>query len=171
LRQRLTERYGERLAGVLSCYDRIIVTGTLPGVCYAHDAARFRARSTSHSVGPYGARSACRGAPPKYPFETEAGAILCRSPFAIKDAKAALGVQDKDWFDKTGCVRAASGLRVVLIEAPLAASSIGGPSPSSNLPWGVRVYSPDKETAPAARRSARADCKCSPCICYWRRRR
>jgi hypothetical protein len=29
LRQPLTERYRERLAGVLSCYDRIIVTGTL----------------------------------------------------------------------------------------------------------------------------------------------
>jgi len=35
LRQPLTERYRERLAGVLSCYDRIIVTGTLPGSCYA----------------------------------------------------------------------------------------------------------------------------------------
>jgi hypothetical protein len=34
-RQLLTERYRERLAGVLSCYDRIIVTGTLPGACYA----------------------------------------------------------------------------------------------------------------------------------------
>jgi hypothetical protein len=35
LKQPLTERYRERLAGVLSCYDRIIVTGTLPGACYA----------------------------------------------------------------------------------------------------------------------------------------
>ena len=35
LRRLLSERYRERLAGVLSCYDRIIVTGTLPGVCYA----------------------------------------------------------------------------------------------------------------------------------------
>jgi hypothetical protein len=35
LRQPLTERYRERLAGVLSCYDRIIVAGTLPGACYA----------------------------------------------------------------------------------------------------------------------------------------
>ncbi len=31
----LTERYGEHLAGVLSCYDRVLITGTLPGVCYA----------------------------------------------------------------------------------------------------------------------------------------
>ena len=35
MRRLLSERYRERLAGVLSCYDRIIVTGTLPGVCYA----------------------------------------------------------------------------------------------------------------------------------------
>jgi hypothetical protein len=33
--QLLTERYRERLVGVLSCYDRIIITGTLPGACYA----------------------------------------------------------------------------------------------------------------------------------------
>lgn len=29
----LTERYRDRLAGVLSCYDRIVMTGTLPGIC------------------------------------------------------------------------------------------------------------------------------------------
>jgi|SRR5215831_7015595 len=33
--QALTERYGEHLAGMLSCYDRILITGTLPNVCYA----------------------------------------------------------------------------------------------------------------------------------------
>ena len=31
----LTDRYHERLAGTLSCYDRIVITGTLPGACYA----------------------------------------------------------------------------------------------------------------------------------------
>ncbi len=31
----LTQRYTANLHGVLSCYDRIIVTGTLPGACYA----------------------------------------------------------------------------------------------------------------------------------------
>jgi hypothetical protein len=41
LRQRLTERYRERLAGVLFCYDRIIVTGTLPGACYAKGMMGF----------------------------------------------------------------------------------------------------------------------------------
>ncbi len=28
----LVERYGERISGVLSCYDRIVVIGTLPTV-------------------------------------------------------------------------------------------------------------------------------------------
>ena len=37
----LTERYAERLAGVLSCYDRIVITGTLPGVCYAQGMTSF----------------------------------------------------------------------------------------------------------------------------------
>jgi len=41
LRRLLTERYRERLAGVLSCYDRIIVTGTLPGACYAKGMTAF----------------------------------------------------------------------------------------------------------------------------------
>ena len=31
----LTDRYAANLHGELSCYDRIIVTGTLPGACYA----------------------------------------------------------------------------------------------------------------------------------------
>lgn len=37
----LTERYRERLAGVLSCYDRMVITGTLPGACYAGGMTRF----------------------------------------------------------------------------------------------------------------------------------
>jgi hypothetical protein len=41
LRQPLTERYRERLPRVLSCYDRIIVTGTLPGACYAKGMTGF----------------------------------------------------------------------------------------------------------------------------------
>ena len=31
----LMERYDDRIAGVLSCYDRVVITGTLPVVCYA----------------------------------------------------------------------------------------------------------------------------------------
>jgi len=31
----LTERYRDKIEGVLSCYDRIVITGTLPQLCYA----------------------------------------------------------------------------------------------------------------------------------------
>src|SRR5215211_1030866 len=31
----LTERYGDQIAGVLSCFDRVVITGTLPEICYA----------------------------------------------------------------------------------------------------------------------------------------
>lgn len=31
----LTERHADEIAGVLSCYDRIRIVGTLPGLCYA----------------------------------------------------------------------------------------------------------------------------------------
>ena len=37
----LAERYAPNLHGVLSCYDRIIVTGTLPGACYAGGMTSF----------------------------------------------------------------------------------------------------------------------------------
>jgi hypothetical protein len=37
----LIERYDDRIAGVLSCYDRVVVTGTLPTVCYADGMTRF----------------------------------------------------------------------------------------------------------------------------------
>src|SRR5271165_1024406 len=39
--QSLTERYDDRIAGVLSCYDRVVITGTLPGVCYAGGMTRY----------------------------------------------------------------------------------------------------------------------------------
>lgn len=37
----LTTRYEDQLAGVLSCYDRIVITGTLPGACYAAGMTSF----------------------------------------------------------------------------------------------------------------------------------
>src|SRR3984957_5488750 len=37
----LSQRYDERIAGVLSCYDRIVITGTLPTVCYAQGMTGF----------------------------------------------------------------------------------------------------------------------------------
>jgi hypothetical protein len=39
--QSLTERYGDRIAGVLSCYDRVVITGTVPVICYAEGMTRF----------------------------------------------------------------------------------------------------------------------------------
>ena len=41
--QHLIERYGNGLRGVLSCYDRMVVTGTLPQACYAAGMTSFLA--------------------------------------------------------------------------------------------------------------------------------
>ena len=37
----LEERYDDRIAGVLNCYDRVVITGTLPTVCYAEGMTGF----------------------------------------------------------------------------------------------------------------------------------
>jgi hypothetical protein len=39
--QSLTERYDDRIAEVLSCYDRVVITGTVPVICYAEGMTRF----------------------------------------------------------------------------------------------------------------------------------
>jgi hypothetical protein len=39
--QALTERYADGIGGVLSCYDRLVITGTLPTVCYAEGMTRY----------------------------------------------------------------------------------------------------------------------------------
>jgi hypothetical protein len=39
--QSLTDRCGDRIAGVLSCYDRVVITGTVPVICYAEGMTRF----------------------------------------------------------------------------------------------------------------------------------
>ncbi|HET6236846.1 MAG TPA: hypothetical protein VFE41_18070, partial [Acetobacteraceae bacterium] len=31
----------DRIAGILSCYDRVVITGTLPGICYADGMTRY----------------------------------------------------------------------------------------------------------------------------------
>lgn len=41
----LTDRYGEHIAGVLSCYDRILITGTLPTACFAGGMTSFLYRN------------------------------------------------------------------------------------------------------------------------------
>jgi hypothetical protein len=40
----LTERYASKILGVLSCFDRVLITGTLPDICYA-DAMSNHLRS------------------------------------------------------------------------------------------------------------------------------
>jgi len=37
----LTERYAKKIAGVLGCYDRVVIQGTLPGLCYAEGMTAF----------------------------------------------------------------------------------------------------------------------------------
>ena len=37
----LVERYRDRIAGVLTCYDRVVITGTLPGACHAAEMTSF----------------------------------------------------------------------------------------------------------------------------------
>ena len=37
----LEERYAANLHGVLSCFDRIIIIGTLPGACYAEGMTSY----------------------------------------------------------------------------------------------------------------------------------
>src|SRR6202521_5208962 len=37
----LIERYAANLHSVLSCFDRILITGTLPGACYAAGMTSF----------------------------------------------------------------------------------------------------------------------------------
>ena len=39
--QALTEGYADKFAGVLSCYDRLVITGTLPTVCYPAGMPKF----------------------------------------------------------------------------------------------------------------------------------
>lgn len=37
----ITERYADKIAGVLGCFDRLIVTGTLPTLCYAEGMTKY----------------------------------------------------------------------------------------------------------------------------------
>ena len=38
---RLTDRYHDRLTGVLSCFERIVITGALPGACFAEGMTKI----------------------------------------------------------------------------------------------------------------------------------
>src|SRR6185312_13764725 len=41
MNQALVDRYQAQIAGVLSCYDRVVVTGTLPHICYPEGMTRY----------------------------------------------------------------------------------------------------------------------------------
>jgi hypothetical protein len=38
----ITERYANRISGVLGCIDRLMITGTLPTLCYADGMTKYR---------------------------------------------------------------------------------------------------------------------------------
>ena len=83
------ERYRERLAGVLSCYDRIIVTGTLPGACYAKGMMGFLSARQIRVFGyphlPNRFVIACATALPNWPVRLASPSnTLPRSTFARK---------------------------------------------------------------------------------------
>ena len=37
----LTERHADAIAGVVSCYDRVLIQGTLPGLCYTEGMTAY----------------------------------------------------------------------------------------------------------------------------------
>ena len=37
----LTDRYSDKIGGVLNCYDRIVLKGTLPMVCFTEDMTSY----------------------------------------------------------------------------------------------------------------------------------
>ncbi len=39
--QTLDERHTEQIAGKLECLDRVVITGTLPGLCYAEGMTSY----------------------------------------------------------------------------------------------------------------------------------
>lgn len=43
----LTEKYQDKIQGVLSCYDRMIILGTLPGICFSGGMSAYL---TSHNI-------------------------------------------------------------------------------------------------------------------------
>lgn len=48
----LTERYASKIRGVISCFDRVVITGTLPDICYA-DAMSSHLRSKGIRIFDY----------------------------------------------------------------------------------------------------------------------
>jgi len=47
----LTDRYAAQIADVVSCYDRIVITSTLPGVCYAEGMGAYAEGMGAYAEG------------------------------------------------------------------------------------------------------------------------
>ena len=39
--QNFIERHSSKIKGIISCFDRIVMTGTIPGICYAEGMSMF----------------------------------------------------------------------------------------------------------------------------------
>ena len=39
--QNFIERHSTKIKGIISCFDRIVLTGTIPGICYAQGMSSF----------------------------------------------------------------------------------------------------------------------------------
>ena len=37
----LTTKYQKKISGVLSCFDRVIITGTIPQICYSQGMTSY----------------------------------------------------------------------------------------------------------------------------------
>ena len=37
----LTDRYQDKITGMISCYDRLIITGTLPVICFSEGMTSY----------------------------------------------------------------------------------------------------------------------------------
>ena len=48
----LTDRYAEKISGVLSCFDRVVIQGTLPKFCYSQGMAGFLSYTVATLVFP-----------------------------------------------------------------------------------------------------------------------
>jgi hypothetical protein len=65
-------------------------------------------------------------------FLTGEGALLCVSPFNLKEAGAAYMVENQNWLNSLGCIHAKAGIPVLVIER-------------NSLGWQVRLMPPGKE--------------------------
>ena len=41
----LTEKYNEKIIGVLGCFDRILITGTIPKICFSQGITSYFLRN------------------------------------------------------------------------------------------------------------------------------